>query len=181
MIAGSNACCWRIAPAATDHDNHLAAIKMVKMQGGVIRQRVEFEGYGGSVIRALTQAMRIPPHDRYPTPPWELQCLSNDQALWNFRGAGRRIDEGGSRVQFHALLGDETEPVKSTLVKCVVGYYRPDAGQIEVNQREREIRFATGCACARHRDGISALYAGASMTVAREILVMARDHVPAVV
>ena len=80
---------------------------------------------------------------------------------------------------FHALLG-ENGAGKSTLVKCLVGYHPPDAGQIMVGGREREIRSPHDA----HALGIGMVYQHftlvPSMTVA-ENLVMARDDVPAVV
>src|SRR4029453_11098863 len=78
---------------------------------------------------------------------------------------------------FHALLG-ENGAGKSTLVKCLVGYHRPDAGEIVVGQRERDIRSPHDA----HTLGIGMVYQHftlvPSMTVA-ENLVMARDDVPA--
>jgi ABC-type uncharacterized transport system ATPase subunit len=80
---------------------------------------------------------------------------------------------------FHALLG-ENGAGKSTLVKCLVGYHPPDAGEIMVGGREREIRSPHDA----HALGIGMVYQHftlvPSMTVA-ENLVMARDDVPAVV
>jgi ABC-type uncharacterized transport system ATPase subunit len=80
---------------------------------------------------------------------------------------------------FHALLG-ENGAGKSTLVKCLVGYHPPDAGQIMVARREREIRSPHDA----HALGIGMVYQHftlvPSMTVA-ENLVMARDDVPPVV
>jgi ABC-type uncharacterized transport system ATPase subunit len=80
---------------------------------------------------------------------------------------------------FHALLG-ENGAGKSTLVKCLVGYHPPDAGQIMVGGREREIRSPHDA----HALGIGMVYQHftlvPSMTVA-ENLVMAREDVPAVV
>ena len=122
--------------------------------------------------------MRIPPHDPVPDSALELQCLSMTKRFGTFAA----LDDVSMKVEagaFHALLG-ENGAGKSTLVKCVVGYYRPDAGQIEVNQREREIRSPQDA----HALGIGMVYQHftlvPSMTVA-ENLVMARDHVPAVV
>jgi general nucleoside transport system ATP-binding protein len=78
---------------------------------------------------------------------------------------------------FQALLG-ENGAGKSTLVKCLVGYHRPDAGQIVVGRRERDIRSPHDA----HALGIGMVYQHftlvPSMTVA-ENLVMARDDVPA--
>jgi general nucleoside transport system ATP-binding protein len=86
-----------------------------------------------------------------------------------------RIDEGS----FHGLLG-ENGAGKSTLVKCLAGYHRPDAGSILVDGQERSIRSPHDA----HALGIGMVYQHftlvPSMTVA-ENLVMARDHVPAVV
>jgi len=97
-------------------------------------------------------------------------------------GGFTALDSVSMRVAagtFHALLG-ENGAGKSTLVKCLVGYQPPDAGQIVVGQREREIRTPHDA----HALGIGMVYQHftlvPSMTVA-ENLVMARDDVPAVV
>jgi len=92
------------------------------------------------------------------------------------------LDDVSLRVRpgsFHALLG-ENGAGKSTLVKCLAGYHPPDAGQILVGGRERDIRSPHDA----HALGIGMVYQHftlvPSMTVA-ENLVMARDDVPAVV
>ena len=97
-------------------------------------------------------------------------------------GAFTALDDVSLRVQagsFHALLG-ENGAGKSTLVKCLVGYHPPDAGSIQVDRREREISSPHDA----HALGIGMVYQHftlvPSMTVA-ENLVMARDHVPAVI
>jgi len=97
-------------------------------------------------------------------------------------GAFTALDEVSLRVaagSFVALLG-ENGAGKSTLVKCLVGYQAPDAGQITVGGRERDIRSPHDA----HALGIGMVYQHftlvPSMTVA-ENLVMARDDVPAVV
>jgi len=97
-------------------------------------------------------------------------------------GALIALDDVSLRVaagSFHALLG-ENGAGKSTLVKCLIGYSPPDAGQIVVGRREREIRSPHDA----HALGIGMVYQHfalvPSMTVA-ENLVMARDDVPAVV
>jgi len=97
-------------------------------------------------------------------------------------GAFTALDNVSLRVgagSFTALLG-ENGAGKSTLVKCLVGYDQPDAGQITVGGRERDIRSPHDA----HALGIGMVYQHftlvPSMTVA-ENLVMARDDVPAVV
>ena len=97
-------------------------------------------------------------------------------------GAVTALDDVSLHVtpgSFHALLG-ENGAGKSTLVKCLVGYHPPDAGEIVVGRREREIRSPHDA----HVLGIGMVYQHftlvPSMTVA-ENLVMARDDVPAVV
>jgi ABC-type uncharacterized transport system ATPase subunit len=92
------------------------------------------------------------------------------------------LDDVSLRVRpgsFHALLG-ENGAGKSTLVKCLVGYDPPDAGEIVVGGRERDIRAPHDA----HALGIGMVYQHftlvPSMSVA-ENLVMARDDVPAVV
>ena len=97
-------------------------------------------------------------------------------------GAFTALDDVSLRVEagsFTALLG-ENGAGKSTLVKCLAGYHQPDAGQITVAGRERDIRSPHDA----HALGIGMVYQHftlvPSMTVA-ENLVMARDEVPAVV
>ena len=95
-------------------------------------------------------------------------------------GAFTALDDVSLKVEtgsFHALLG-ENGAGKSTLVKCLVGYHRPDAGQIVVGRRERDIRSPHDAQAL----GIGMVYQHftlvPSMTVA-ENLVMARADVPA--
>jgi general nucleoside transport system ATP-binding protein len=97
-------------------------------------------------------------------------------------GAVTALDGVSLRVQtgsFMALLG-ENGAGKSTLVKCLVGYHQPDAGEITVGGRQRDIRSPHDA----HALGIGMVYQHftlvPSMTVA-ENLVMARDQVPALV
>jgi general nucleoside transport system ATP-binding protein len=94
-------------------------------------------------------------------------------------GALTALDNVSLRVtagSFHALLG-ENGAGKSTLVKCLVGYHRPDAGEIVVGRRERDIRSPHDA----HALGIGMVYQHftlvPSMTVAENLL-MARDDVP---
>jgi len=79
----------------------------------------------------------------------------------------------------HALLG-ENGAGKSTFVKCVVGYYRPDDGAVMVDGREHDIHSPTVA-----RDlGIGMVYQHFTvvpgMTVAENLL-LARGHLPAVI
>ena len=97
-------------------------------------------------------------------------------------GAFTALDDVSLRVgagSFTVLLG-ENGAGKSTLVKCLVGYHPPDAGQITVGGREREISSPHDA----HALGLGMVYQHftlvPSMTVA-ENLVMARDQVPAIV
>jgi general nucleoside transport system ATP-binding protein len=97
-------------------------------------------------------------------------------------GAFTALDDVSLRVEagsFMALLG-ENGAGKSTLVKCLVGYHPPDAGEITVGGRQRDIRSPHDA----HALGVGMVYQHftlvPSMTVA-ENLVMARDQVPAVV
>ncbi len=79
----------------------------------------------------------------------------------------------------HALLG-ENGAGKSTFVKCVVGYYRPDDGAVLVDGREHDIHSPTVA-----RDlGIGMVYQHFTvvpgMTVAENLL-LARGHIPALI
>src|SRR5271165_703041 len=80
---------------------------------------------------------------------------------------------------FHALLG-ENGAGKSTLVKCIMGYYHATQGDVLVGGREQIIANPKQA----HALGLGMVYQHftlvPAMTVA-ENLVLARDHLPAVV
>src|SRR5258707_10763327 len=80
---------------------------------------------------------------------------------------------------FHALLG-ENGAGRSTLVKCIIGYYHPTEGDVLVGGREQAIANPKDA----HALGLGMVYQHftlvPAMTVA-ENLVLARDDVPAVV
>jgi len=79
----------------------------------------------------------------------------------------------------HALLG-ENGAGKSTFVKCLVGYYRPDEGSVVIDQREQVIDSPM---VARHL-GIGMVYQHFTvvpgMTIAENLL-LARGELPAVI
>jgi simple sugar transport system ATP-binding protein len=80
---------------------------------------------------------------------------------------------------FHALLG-ENGAGKSTLVKCIMGYYRPDAGDVVVGGREQDVSNPR----AAHALGLGMVYQHFTLVPAMTVtenLVLARDHVPAIV
>lgn len=106
-----------------------------------------------------------------------IECLGMTKHFGSFvalSDVSMRVEAG----EFHAILG-ENGAGKSTLVKCLVGYHRPDNGQIMVDGREQPIRSPQDA----HALGIGMVYQSftlvPSMTVA-ENLIMARDHVPMV-
>ena len=79
----------------------------------------------------------------------------------------------------HALLG-ENGAGKSTFVKCLVGYYKPDEGSIVIDQRERVIDSPM----TARQLGIGMVYQHFTvvpgMTVAENLL-LARGNIPAVI
>src|SRR3981189_585707 len=97
-------------------------------------------------------------------------------------GAFTALDNVSMRVaagSFHALLG-ENGAGKSALVKCLVGFYQSDAGEIQIDGRQVEIRAPQDS----HAFGIGMVYQHftlvPSMTAA-ENLVMSRADVPAII
>jgi general nucleoside transport system ATP-binding protein len=79
----------------------------------------------------------------------------------------------------HALLG-ENGAGKSTLVKCVMGYYQPDEGGVIVAGHEQAIANPR----AAHALGLGMVYQHFTLVPAMTVtenLVLARDHVPAVI
>ncbi|MBV8032245.1 MAG: ABC transporter ATP-binding protein [Betaproteobacteria bacterium] len=123
--------------------------------------------------------MRYKP-DR-PAPPQHALALKISHMTKRF-GSFTALDDVSISVapgSFHALLG-ENGAGKSTLVKCLVGFYRPDAGQVEVDDREVEIRSPQDS----HALGIGMVYQHFTLVPsmsAAENLVMSRAEVPAVV
>ena len=79
----------------------------------------------------------------------------------------------------HALLG-ENGAGKSTFVKCLVGYYKPDQGSVLIDQREQVIDSPT---IARQL-GIGMVYQHFTvvpgMTIAENLL-LARGKLPVVI
>jgi general nucleoside transport system ATP-binding protein len=79
----------------------------------------------------------------------------------------------------HALLG-ENGAGKSTLVKCIMGYHQPDEGAVIIGEHEQAIANPR----AAHALGLGMVYQHFTLVPAMTVtenLVLARDHVPAVI
>src|SRR6266496_1260378 len=89
----------------------------------------------------MTEAglMRFKPE--HPAPPQRALAVEVRGMTKRFgpftalEGVSMRVAAGS----FHALLG-ENGAGKSTLVKCLVGFHHPDAGEIQIDNRQCEIR-----------------------------------------
>ena len=86
-------------------------------------------------------------------------------------GALAALDDVSVKVQagsFHALLG-ENGAGKSTLVKCAMGYYAADEGQILLERPRGHDRPSAPGARAGARHGLPALHPGAEHDGAGEL------------
>jgi simple sugar transport system ATP-binding protein len=97
-------------------------------------------------------------------------------------GALAALDDVSVQIKsgaFHALLG-ENGAGKSTLVKCAMGYYSADQGQILLDNHEVEI----GHPRQAHELGLGMVYQHFTLVPNMTVLenfVLSRDHVPAVI
>src|SRR5262245_19692403 len=97
-------------------------------------------------------------------------------------GALAALDDVTVRVKsgaFHALLG-ENGAGKSTLVKCAMGYYAADQGQILLNGREVEIHHPRQA----HELGLGMVYQHFTLVPNMTVLenfVLSRGDLPAVI
>jgi len=97
-------------------------------------------------------------------------------------GALAALDDVSVKVaagSFHALLG-ENGAGKSTLVKCAMGYYAVDEGQILLDGREVSITHPRQA----HELGLGMVYQHFTLVPNMTVLenfVLSRDHVPSVI
>jgi simple sugar transport system ATP-binding protein len=97
-------------------------------------------------------------------------------------GALAALDDVSVKIEagaFHALLG-ENGAGKSTLVKCAMGYYAAEQGQILLNGREVEISHPRQA----HELGLGMVYQHFTLVPNMTVLenfVLSREHLPAVI
>lgn len=119
-------------------------------------------------------APHYPPHEGAP----ELELLGFSKRF----GTLAALDDVTVKIKsgaFHALLG-ENGAGKSTLVKCAMGYYSADQGQILLNGREVEI----GHPRQAHELGLGMVYQHFTLVPNMTVLenfVLSRGDLPAVI
>ena len=139
--------------------------------------RGQVDGEGGALGRAADRAAR-----RLQRPQGAMPLALEVIAMSKRFGSFVALDAVSLRVptgSVHALLG-ENGAGKSTLVKCIMGYHRPDDGDLLVWDRERTFSNPREA----HALGMGMVYQHftlvPNMTVAENLL-LARPALPAVI
>src|SRR5262249_28839757 len=123
---------------------------------------------------SIIGAAHIPPHEGAPL----LELVGFSKRFANLAA----LDDVSVKVNagaFHALLG-ENGAGKSTLVKCGMGYYAADSGQILLNGREVEISHPRQA----HELGLGMVYQHFTLVPNMTVLenfVLSREKLPAVI
>ena len=121
---------------ATDHDNHLAAVNMIKMQGGVFGAVSDSNIIPGASAVSVAEVLAHSAGRR-------MRALSLETVgMTKIFGPLVALGDVSIKVEageFHALLG-ENGAGKSTLVKCIMGFYSPDRGNVLLDGEEVTIR-----------------------------------------
>src|SRR5262245_19653606 len=150
---------------------------------GQSRPRHQDDQDAGRRVRHGLRFQNFHRRDRMTGAPHQRSALGVEAIAMTKRfGDFTALDDVSLKVApgtFHALLG-ENGAGKSTLVKCIMGYYRPDAGDVVVGDREQQISNPR----AAHALGLGMVYQHFTLVPAMTVtenLVLARDHVPAIV
>src|SRR5215468_10628049 len=123
---------------------------------------------------SLIGAPHVPPPQGGPS----LELLGFSKHF----GALAALDDVTVRIKagaFHALLG-ENGAGKSTLVKCAMGYYAADEGEILLNSKQVVI----GHPRQAHELGLGMVYQHFTLVPNMTVLenfVLSREHLPSVI